>query len=298
MKIQPSTHAQVSPTAKLVAYWRQFTDIPYSKDIASFFHVKEVVQDLFKEDFPIFFPPQTDDPFVAYVQLRYKSIQAELLRQNSKQVLEFASGISLRGLTMTADPTLTYIETDLPGITEEKTPVVEQIMRAHKIAHRDNLFFESVNILNFSEIESVLEKFDPQQPIAIVNEGLLQYLSLEEKQTAAENIYKILSRFGGCWITPDLDSKIQMTADTAGRDPKYQTLVDVISKETDRDLFNNAFEDDAAVLDFFTKIGFTVSVQSQLYPDLELSSITGAPMSNEIAQDLETARLWVMKVAV
>ena len=292
-----STHENISPTAKLVAYWRQFTDIPYSQDIASYFHVEETMQEMFADQLAAY-KFGVDTVFAPYIEIRYKSIQYAILKREIKQVLEFASGISLRGLAMTCDPELVYVETDLPGITEEKCQVVQKIMTKHNIPDRDNLFFYPVNILQFSEIEPVLRHFDAQQPIAIVNEGLLQYLSLEEKKVAAQHIHRILSQFGGIWITPDLDTQVDMQATAFQQEEtQYQSCMDAITKTTGCNLLQNAFENDAAVLRFFTEMGFTVQIQSQFDDDLVLSSLKGKSISQTATDSIHNLRLWVMTVA-
>ena len=197
-------HDRISPTAKLVAYWRQFSDIPFSKDVAELFQVENVYQSMLK-DANLNLPE--NDTLVPLLEIRYKSIQHALINSNIKQVLEFASGISLRGLAMTKDPDLIYVETDLPGLNDEKVKLVNTVMERHEINKRSNLFFHSANILNYSDIEPALSHFDVKKPVAIVHEGLFQYLTREEKAIAAKNIYKILKAFGGRWITPDLDTK-------------------------------------------------------------------------------------------
>ena len=294
MDMQTSTHDKISPTAKLVAYWRQFTDIPYSKDIASLFKTEAVMADMFKDQAHLLIPGEREY-FVPYVEVRYKSIQNVILKKGLKQVLEFASGVSLRGLAMTQDPSLTYIETDLPGITEEKSQLVATIMRNHGITSRNNLFFCSVNILNYAEIEPVLAKLDPKKPLAIVNEGLFHYLSMEEKEIAAQNIYKILSQFGGSWITPDFDTRSEMKA---YHDPekKYEHFMDVITQATGRDLLNYSFDAEADIYAFFSKIGFKVEIQSQMDPDVILSSTKDKLLSAEDLAKLNSLRLWVMTV--
>ena len=43
--------------------------------------------------------------------------------------------------------------------------------------------------------------------VAVVNEGLLMYLTRNEKTIVAENIHTFLARRGGIWITPDVATK-------------------------------------------------------------------------------------------
>ena len=197
-------HSKISPTAKLVAYWRQFSDVPYAKDVATLFGTERVYQDMFHNANDKLLK---NNIMIPLLELRYKCLFYTLLDMGIKNVLEFASGIALRGLAMTENPDLTYVETDLPGLTEEKTKLLDTIMSRHGLKTRGNLFFHVANILNYEEIEPALKHFQGNTPIAIVHEGLLQYLTHPEKRAAAINIHKILKQFGGVWLTPDLDIK-------------------------------------------------------------------------------------------
>jgi hypothetical protein len=35
-------HSKISPTAKVVAYWRQFSDIPFAQEVAQLVHAEEI----------------------------------------------------------------------------------------------------------------------------------------------------------------------------------------------------------------------------------------------------------------
>src|SRR5512146_2183700 len=100
-------YEKISLTAQLAAYMRQFSDIPFARDVAELLHSGEVFEallqghDLRPEDLlwygPIF-------------EVRYKSVTAALQRSGCRQILELASGLSLRGLAMTQAADVTYIE--------------------------------------------------------------------------------------------------------------------------------------------------------------------------------------------
>jgi O-methyltransferase involved in polyketide biosynthesis len=111
-------------------------------------------------------------------EARYKSVVSAIKREGITQVLELASGLSLRGLAMTEDPEYTYVETDLPGITEEKQQILSIIKSNQALRERQNLFFHAVNILEFPQISSAIRHFEPSRPVAVIHEGLFQYLSM------------------------------------------------------------------------------------------------------------------------
>lgn len=288
-----TNHNKISPTAKLVAYWRQFAEIPFSKDIAQNFEVEKTMRTIFGQDML-----EIDDKnlFISLVELRYKCIQNLILKRNFKQVLEFASGISLRGLAMTQDPELTYVETDLPELNQEKISLVQNIMYKNNITRRPNLFFHATNILNYAEIEEALKHFDPKAPLLIVHEGLMQYLSKEEKKIAAKNIHKVLSRFGGLWVTPDFDTKTTINHSLQEREG-YSKMRDIINLKTGRDFEENAFDNDAEIFTFFKELGFKVDFQAQYDQDSKLSNLNTQTPSPDTINTLKNLRLWTLSVA-
>jgi O-methyltransferase involved in polyketide biosynthesis len=286
------SHDKISPTAKLVAYWRRFSDIPFSKDIADLFEVEKAVEAIFNTQASSTF----DDLLVPLVEIRYKCLQNIILESKAQQVLEFASGISLRGLAMTIkDPQLTYIETDLADLNSEKLTLVQKIMQRNNLIKPNNLFFEPVNILHKKDIASVLNKFNLDKPIIIINEGLFQYLNHDEKREAALNIKPILKRSGGMWVTPDFDSK----QEHLGRDidkEHFAPIMNAITKSTGRSFLENSFESEAAIFSFFEELGFRVEKREQFNKNIMLSTYKDRTMSPEIQDLLKSLKLWVLRV--
>lgn len=281
-------HENISPTAKLVAYWRKFSDIPYSQDIASLFNTEEVFKDKFvglNDD------DQENNALAAFLELRYKSILHEIKKSAIKQVLEFASGISLRGLSMTEDKTITYVETDLPLITKEKIKVVKSMMEKHRIAGRENLFFYEANILNPGEIENATAHFRADEPIAIINEGLFQYLTKEEKKKAAQNILSLLKKYGGIWLTPDLETKEQIHDHPFDKD-RYRNFFDMVERSTGRNFKDNAFKDEEELVSFFEDLGFSIEWLPQLDQGISLSCLEKRPISKKAKEALSKLRLY------
>ena len=200
MKTTSPDHSKISPTAKLVAYFRQFSDIPFSRDVATLIHAEDVLKN-FSQGTNL--TPEFLKWAALAAEIRYKSIVSAIKKEGITQVLELASGLSFRGLAMTEDPEYIYVETDLTELMQEKQQILSRIISNHDLRERKNLFFDAVNILSFPEIESAIRHFKPWDPVAVIHEGLYLYLSMSEKVTAVRNIHSVLSRFGGAWITPD-----------------------------------------------------------------------------------------------
>ncbi len=262
-------HSKISPTAKMVAYWRQFSDIPFAYEVAKLVHAEEVFK-LFLKDTNVSI--ESMSWFAPMIEARYKSMIHMIRRQNIKQILELASGVSLRGLAMTSDPEVVYVETDLPEMSAEKKAIVQKIRKQKSIPERKNLFFREVNILNLNELEEATLPFFDNNPIAIIHEGLFQYLSLEEKKLAATHIHSLLKKFGGVWITPDLNTKEEID-EQWNCSNSIKQLTESVKNFTQRDFRENAFENKAHIQDFFEKMGFEIQEFPQIDNSFDLTSI-------------------------
>src|SRR5258708_5512867 len=89
-RIVTSHHARISPTAKLAAFLRAETDIPYCRQIAEMCDAEEVSRT---------FNPGFIANHRAYIELRFKSLNAFVHRLGFRQVLEFAGGVAPPSLT-------------------------------------------------------------------------------------------------------------------------------------------------------------------------------------------------------
>lgn len=289
--------SKISPTAKLVAYFRQFSDIAFAKDISEIIQAKAIAEKLCSStsvlvDLERFVAPA--------IEARYKSMISAIDRTGITQVLELASGLSFRGIMMTKNPKITYVETDLPELTLEKLSIVERIPEMSRAYRRDNLHFESVDALSMHDLHRAMRHFNDKKPLAIIHEGLFMYLSRIEKEILANNIKDILNHFGGCWITPDI--MIQSEMSSLMSRPKVQSVMNQLAASiktlTGRDLNQEQFKDQADVNSFFKKLGYKITTHPQIDGSYELTSLRKLPMSDEHLKILESSlKLWVLEPA-
>src|SRR5512142_1764952 len=140
---------KVSLTAQLAAYMRQFSDIPFARDVAELLHSREVFEVLLQGH------EMTPDDLLWYApifEVRYKSVTAATQRSGCRQVLELASGLSMRGLAMSQDADVTYIESDLTSISAEKAQIIASLRARYGLADHHNLSFPSVNAVEMSAL--------------------------------------------------------------------------------------------------------------------------------------------------
>ena len=244
----------ISPTAKSVAYFRAFSEIPYSQEISDATNSSSAFSELSEQD---------REEVVSFLsptcEARYKIINEMIKKCGYKNVLEIASGISPRGLVMTGDPAVNYVETDLPGILAEKQKVIEGII-SKMSETRPNLHFTPVNALDTGQMLSTTSFFDG--PVAVCNEGLMSYFSRQEKITFAENVRRILEEKGGVWITTDFGLSSGTMGELTGS-PVVKKFLDDMLKATGRNMTGYRFKDEQDIKDFLGETGFEAEVFDQ-----------------------------------
>ncbi len=286
-------HSKISPTAKIVAYWRQFSDIPFAHEVAKMVRADEIFKTFLEDSHWVV---EDISWFAMMIEARYKSMVNAIRRENIKQVLELASGVSLRGFAMTSDPEMIYVETDLPEISSEKIAIIQSIREKKNIPERANLFFNELNVLNLIEFEKATRPFLASSPIAIIHEGLFQYLSIEEKRLAATHIHIVLERFGGVWLTPDLTTKsdIDMRQHPSATMKK---ITENVQKTTQRDFRELAFENETHIQEFFNELGFKIQESSQIDNTFALTSVKKLNISQDIVNSYSNnLKIWSLRV--
>jgi len=237
----------ISPTAWIIAHRRTFTDIPYSQAIFDEFEKIRRVEGNFE------IPEELKSPQVApQIEARYKLVSRLLNENYPQQVLEIAAGLSPRGLEITDNPDVEYIEIDLPGIVSQKRKIVDAIKP------RANLYLKVGNALDLESLQTAVSHLDQVRPLVVVHEGLLRYLNFEEKAIVAQNVHALLSQSGGVWITPDITLASIVQAEnsvTENQTDKTHLLIGM-------NIENNRFENVDEAQKFFENLGFTVERHS------------------------------------
>ncbi len=279
---------KVSLTAQLAAYMRQFSDIPFAVDVAELLHSREVFETLLQGH-----DMQPDDLlwYAPIFEVRYKSVTAAIQRSGCRQILELASGLSLRGLAMSQAAEVNYIESDLAVISAEKAQLIDILRARYGLADHNNLSFPAVNAVEMSQLRQAVKTFRPDAPLAVVSEGLFPYLSPAEMQAVARNIHDLLLEFHGCWITPDFSIRGEVTQ-VSEQQRKFRRIV---SAATERSMYNNAFDSLDQLGAFLDRLGFKATVSNPLedVPEPVSMRVLGLPVS--LLDSLQSSlRLWVV----
>jgi O-methyltransferase involved in polyketide biosynthesis len=282
---------KVSLTAQLAAYMRQFSDIPFAGDVAELLHSREVFEALLQAH------EMRPDDLVWYApifEVRYKSVTAAIKRSGCRQVLELASGLALRGLAMSEDAHMNYIESDLTSISSEKAQLIATLRARYGLADHHNLSFPAINAIEMSQLREAVKALRPDAPLAVVNEGLFPYLSSAEMEDVARNIRDLLLEISGCWITPDFSLRGEVTQ-VSEQQRKFRRIV---SAATERSMYNNAFDSLDQLEAFFGRAGFKAVVSNALddVPEPVSMGVLGLP-SSLLAPLRSSLRLWVLTPA-
>ena len=282
---------KISPTAFLTTYVRQFTDIPYTKEIAQLTNAIATAQQFIDQG-------QTNSivPVLAVlVEGRYKAIEQVRSQFHTTQILELASGLLPRGMILSQQKEITFIESDLPAMIQQKQQLAQQL-----VGERPNLHFLTIDATSNLNSLRLNDYFQSDQPITILCEGLLMYLTFAEKQQVFANVREILQTFGGVWITPDLSTKVgaeKIGQDSSASQQTAQKFASLIGR-TVTDVTENLFIDLDHAKQFVQEQGFQIEEKSALLVLDQLKCLSALGIERDIAQKLlTTIPVFVLRLA-
>ncbi|MFA5386197.1 MAG: class I SAM-dependent methyltransferase [Candidatus Paceibacterota bacterium] len=258
IKEQNNGYEKIGPTAWGVSYSRSLSDIKYAAEI---FHELELsIKTTSKEEVE-YFEASKKSKLAPQFEARQKLIDRLIEENKNDQILEIAAGFSSRGLAMTEkNDSLKYVEVDLPYIAEHKKQILQVLSSKYGINPSVNLRIESGDALDLNSLfESV--KYFEQKPISVVNEGLLRYLSFDQKSIVAKNVHALLEKFGGVWITSDITLRRILTYEQERESNRERVLA-----LSGINVVENSFDNAEAAKIFFENLGF--SVEKHGFPEV------------------------------
>ena len=278
----------IIPTSWLTAYGRTFTDIPYSE--AMFDELESICV---ASGTTNTVDNMKDTNLAPQFEARHKLLNRLIGQTGIKQVLEIAAGFSTRGLEMTADSSIKYIEVDLPKLAADKQKILANLEAKSRVSKRNNLHVEAGSAVELDDLERATIHFDDSEPIVVVNEGLLRYLNFDDKTKYAVNVTALLRKFGGVWITSDISlPKVIYKEDDVMADRRKR-----ISEITGVNVADNLFKDEEDAKQFFNDLGFYVESHSFLEVIDELSSPNRLNMPRDYVEAINgSAVCFVMKL--
>jgi O-methyltransferase involved in polyketide biosynthesis len=243
MSQEEKDFTSISPSAKSLLMMKGYTDIPYAKQTAALLQGSEVF-DLNFDDKDFWFWIR-----VMHFENRYWTIDQLLKQSDNKNLLELSSGYSLRGLDFCVkNKSVHYIDTDLPEIVTVKQNMIADLQLDKDVKGTFELL--PLNVMDVSAFTNVVSRFN-NEPLSIVNEGLLMYLNLEEKKALCKTVYNTLKQCGGCWITADI--YVKRPAEMIGSLPQSKSEAAFYEQHK---IEENKFASYEAAQAFFEEQGF------------------------------------------
>lgn len=266
---------RVSVTALIPAFARgEYTTIPWAREMSAVLRDRGAAL----PDGPW----REYGAFASIFDARFRAVTRLIEEKAATQVLELAAGLSPRGIEL-ASRGIVYVEADLA----ESTALKREVLTAMLGSVPQNLHLCPASAVDRAQLLSCCVPFAAGQPVAVTTEGLLRYLTFEEKARVAANVLEILRRYGGWWITPDIHLRSLAQRQTpAQREAELKTL--------GRDLNQNYFEDLGHARQFFERCGFAVDSR----PLLEgvQDQIASRPTEEQAAM-LKDSRLFILTPA-
>lgn len=265
---------RVSVTALVPAFARgEYTTIPWAKEMLA------VLRDRGASlpDGP--WSERGARGYASLFEARFLAVSRLIDENGATQVLELAAGLSPRGIEL-AQRGVVYVEADLPESSTLKREVVAAMLGSVP----PNLHLCAASVIDRAQLLGCCSPFVAARPVAVTTEGLLRYLTFEEKTNLAANVHEILWRHGGWWITPDIHLRRWAQRQTPAYRQSERELLG-------RDLDPNYFADLDHAQAFFEECGFAVESR----PILEgIRDQIAPPQDEEQAAYLNDHRLFVL----
>lgn len=234
----------ISPSAKALLLMKGYTNIPFARQTCELMQLPEkYVPDFTYRDLTFW-------ARVFHFERRYWSIDVLLEELSIKNILELSSGFSFRGLEKTKHKEVHYIDTDLSEVIEPKKELIPALQNEN-VEQPGKLELLPLNALDEEQFKAIVNRFSGEE-LVVVNEGLLMYLDIHEKEKLCKIIYNILKERGGYWITADIYVK--------KKHPEFSPALDEQTKEffIQHRIEENKFESFAEAEAFFKRMGFII----------------------------------------
>lgn len=292
-------HIKIAPTAIMTARMRTFTDLPFSRRIYEIVAAKwEAAGNQ---------PVELIEPkrYVPPQEIRPRLVDQLIAAGGNTQILDLGAGLIYRGAAMTAtDPKITYVEVDVPEMTRLKKEIIEELQTSDELPRElPNLHIEAGNILDGKALmDIVLSRLTPGQPVDIVMEGVLHYLTIprsgdetreNQRRVLIENIKRIFDYTGGGRIITDMPVQRPEEREREGNIAKVTGAI------TGVDITGNRFDTNDEAMQFFADLGLEITQQvpfNSIVDDLKSPERIGVTRE-EVLEENAPWFMWVLEPA-
>ena len=219
-------------------------------------------------------------------EILYKRTNELIDQQNNPVVLDLACGYSPRVLKVGPEGYI-YIGVDLPDVVGDLREKRQELLQGEDEQYAG---YYSIDLTRRDHMNTLRERLD--RPVTIITQGLLTYLTPEQKEILMQNIRSLLEKAGGCWIIPDACPD-RMLSETfravlgSGGYSVVEGVMKIVDSKVKRDRARNGWRTTEEICDALTEAGFTAE-REPLYTDT-LSMNVLDRMSTQKAEDLVKA---------
>ena len=143
-------------------------------------------------------PASIVNAYIIAQTARYAISNTAALRRSAPNVVDLPSGYSPRGFRVSSAGKR-YFGFDLPVVIDDMAPAAEKVMTAEQ---RSLSSYHAVDATNYASMKAALGNVRGE--LCIVTEGLLGYFNEPELVSLCQAIHRLLSEYGGTWMTADL----------------------------------------------------------------------------------------------
>ena len=131
-------------------------------------------------------------------QARYEIYNTAAIRSSAPNIVDLPSGYSPRGFRVSSAGKR-YFGFDLPVVIDDMAPAAQKVMTPEQ---RSLSSYHAVDATNYQSMKDALGSVKGE--LCIVTEGLLGYFNESELLSLCQAIHRLLSEYGGIWMTADL----------------------------------------------------------------------------------------------
>lgn len=279
-------YSSISSTAHVIAFIRPSARIRYGQEIASASNAEAATKRFYhRDDFDVDITRMVE--LAPWIRLRFMARQRFARGSGIPLVFEVASGLSPAGLIESSEHVWRYRETDLPEMISYKQEVVRKVTGGQV---PKKLSFAPLNPLEPGALKAAVLDFNPDGPILITCEGLLQYLTREEKHLLAKQIAPVLRDHGGMWVTTDICYAKDFERGY-GKNDYSRRIREIMCENTGRDMIECAFENSDDARDLMQEAG----LKPDRYTQLSLAGSMLNASDVEKHKNLAHQELWAMR---
>ncbi len=142
------------------------------------------------------------------LETRYRTMGALAEKSGYATEVDLPCGYTPRAIEF-AKKGIRFVGLDLPAAINEAAPVITSLIDEDD---RHLVRFEGVDATNYESLKKVFD--DITGEVCITTEGLLMYFTDSEAGQLCDNIHRILTEHGGCWLLADAETAIQYVLTT------------------------------------------------------------------------------------